>query len=120
MRQNGWRGAVPLSGLNATLLQEVCWPARIMTPCLQVTDSDSPSANTSASAGQSADIAVPWLDRLWYGYDVYSTRILDPAKTVTEQYRERFLGLKGSNRLLTGLFLQQVRHLYSWHKTHNA
>ena len=57
---------------------------------------------------------MPWLKRLWYGYNVYSTRNRHPAETVTEQYRERFLGSKGSNRLLTGLFLQQVRHLHSW------
>ena len=85
--------------------------------CLQVTHSDSPSANTSATASETAAIAVPWLERLWHGYDVYSTRNLDPAETVTEQYRARFLGSKGSNKLLTGLFLQQVRHLYSWHST---
>ena len=52
---------------------------------------------------------MPCLERLWYGYDVYSTRDLQPPAAVTEQYRERFLGSKGSNRLLTGLFLQQVR-----------
>ena len=104
------------------LLQEVCWPASSMTPCLQVTDSSSPSTNTSAIAGQSADLAVPWLERLWYGYDVYSTRNLDPAETVTEQHRGRFLGSKGSNRLLTGLFLQQVRHLCSlqWNSISNT
>ena len=95
------------------LLREVCWPALSMMTCLQVTDSGSPSASAPATDDQSADIAVPWLERLWYGYDVYSTRNVDAAETVTEQYRERFLGSKGSNRLLTGLFLQQVRHLYS-------
>ena len=83
---------------------------------MQVADNGKPSASTSASSGQSADIAVPWHERRWYGYDVYSTKDLDPAETVTEQYRERFLGSKGSNRLLTGLFLQQVRHLCSWHQ----
>ena len=98
------------------LLPEVDWPTLSRATCLQVTDSGSPSASTSATAGQSADIAVPRLERLWYGYDVYSTRDLDPAETVTEQYRERFLGSKGSNRLLTGLLLQQVRHLHNWHQ----
>ena len=88
-----------------------------MTTCLQVTDGGSPSASTSGTGGQSAEIAVPWPARLWYGYDVYSTRNPNPAETVTEQYRERFLGLRSNNRLLTGLFLQQVRHLYSWHPT---
>ena len=86
-------------------------PAPSMVTCLQV--NHGTSANTSATATQSAETAVPWLERLWYGYDVYSTRDLKPAETVTEQYRERFLGSKGSNRLLTGLFLQQVRHLCS-------
>ena len=82
--------------------------------CLQVSYGDSPSANTSATATENADsFAVPWRERLWYGYDVYSTRNLDPAETATEQYRPRFLGSKGSNRLLTGLFLQQVRRLCS-------
>ena len=80
---------------------------------MQVTYSDSPSANTSATVSETADLAVPWLERLWYGYDVYSTRNLEPAETVTEQYRARFLGSKGSNRLLAGLFSQQVRHLCS-------
>ena len=79
-----------------------------MVTFMQVTDSESPSANTSAAASDTADIAVPWLERLWYGYDVYSTRNLDPAETATEQYRARFLGSRGSNRLLTGLYLQQV------------
>ena len=96
------------------LLQEVCWPALSMTTCLQVTDSGNLSAITSVAAGRSADVAVPWLERLWYGYDVYSTRNLDPTEIVTEQYKERFLGSKGSNRLLTGLFVQQVWQLYSW------
>ena len=81
--------------------------------CLQITDSDNSSASTSAVGSKSAEAAVPWLERLWYGYDVYSTRDLHPAAAVTEQYRERFLGSKGSNRLLTGLFLQQVRSLGS-------
>ena len=90
-----------------------------MVTCLQVTDSDSSSATTSAVASKSAEKAVPWLERLWYGYDVYSTRDLRPAAAVTEQYRERFLGSKGSNRLLTGLFLQQVRNLGTWHCQNN-
>ena len=84
-----------------------------MVTCLQVNHGINPSANTSATAHQSAETAVPWLERLWYGYDVYSTQNFKPAETVTEQYRERFLGSKGSNRLLTGLFLQQVRQLCS-------
>ena len=84
-----------------------------MATCLQVTDSDNSSANTSAGATRFAETAVPQLERLWYGYDVYSTRDLHPATAVTEQYRERFLGSKGSNRLLTGLFLQQVQSLGS-------
>ena len=81
-----------------------------MVTLLQVTDSNNANANTSAAASETANVALPWLERLWYGYDVYSTRDLDPAETVTEQYRARFLGSKGSNRLLTGLYLQQVRH----------
>ena len=97
------------------LLQEIHWPALSMTICLQVMNSGSPSASTSTRAVQSAYVAVPWLERLWYGYDVYSTRNVNPAEIVTEQYKERFLGSKGSNRLLTGLFVQQVRLLYSWH-----
>ena len=56
-----------------------------MVTCLQVTDSDSSSATTSAVASKSAEKAVPWLERLWYGYDVYSTRDLRPAAAVTEQ-----------------------------------
>ena len=86
----------------------MCWPTLSILTCLQITDSDSISANTSAVASNSAENAVPWLQRLWYGYDVYSTRDQHPAAAVTEQYRERFLGSKGSNRLLTGLFVQQV------------
>ena len=97
----------------APLCKRLVGPAFSMVTCLQVSYGDSLSANTSATATENADLAVPWLERLWYGYDVYSTRNLDPAETATEQYRPRFLGSKGSNRLLTGLFLQQVRHLCS-------
>ena len=96
------------------LLQDVYWPALSMTACLQATKSGSPSASTSTRSGPPALIVVPWHERLWYGYDVYSTWNRNPAETVTEQYKERFLGSKGSNRLLTGLFVQQVRQLYSW------
>eukprot|EP00891_Asterochloris_glomerata_P008787 jgi/Astpho2/8787/Aster-05342 len=99
----------------ATLLAALA--AQSGTPCARIDGegqyyfqvNHGTSANTSATATQSAETAVPWLERLWYGYDVYSTRDLNPAETVTEQYRERFLGSKGSNRLLTGLFLQQER-----------